>query len=166
MSLLRNSSVPAHLRKSELADALPKAELRQLDQIARLVNVAEGRTIITQATPGSECFVVVDGMFAVDGPGVETTVGAGDVAGELALLTGEHRNASVVATSDAKVYAMHPDEFETLLRKAPHFCRQVVSSANARLAPESVALSAKSVPKVHGLWAERLAQLPTWRSIS
>lgn len=171
MSFLRKPSVPVHLRTSEFADALPKVELRQLDQVATLIDVAEGRRIITEATPGRECFVIVDGKFSVNGPSVATTIGTGEVVGELALLTGRKRNASVVASSDSTVYVMHPREFATLLSEAPRFCRQVVSSASERLGSEPVKLPAQFVRKSETTpasrpWSQHLAELPPWESIS
>lgn len=170
MSFLRKSSIPIPLRDSEFADALPKAELRQLDRASTRIDVAEGRRIITEATPGRECFVIVDGKFEVTGPAVATTVGAGNVVGELALLTGRQRNASVVATTDSTIYVMHHREFATLLSEAPQFCRQVVSSANKRLGSEPVTLPAQFVRKEHGPSSQRprsdLTKLPSWSKLS
>ena len=145
MSFLRKSPVPERLRKSEFAASLPKSELRRLDQIATVIDVAEGHRIITEATPGRECFVVVDGAFTVEGPGIKATIGAGEITGELALLTGRQRNASVSATIDSAVYVMHPREFATLLSEAPQFCRQVVTAASERLGSQPVTLPAQFV---------------------
>jgi len=171
MSFLPKSPLPVHLRKSKLAETLPKAELRQLDQVGTVMEIAEGRRIITESTPGRECFVIVDGEFAVDGPGVTATVGGGQVTGELALLTGRQRNASVAATSESTVYVMHPREFATLLSEAPQFCRQVLWSARERLGSQPVTLPAQFVGRKHGpistrpSWSDRLAEMPPWQSV-
>ena len=165
MSFIR-TSIPANLRSSRLGQAVPKAELRQLDQIATMIDIKEGRRIITEAAPGRECFVIVDGEFAVDGPGVHATVGAGEVTGELALLTGRRRNASVVAASDAAVYVMHPREFATLMSTAPEFCDHVVSAASGRLGSEPVTLPAQFVGKrrspveTRPSWSAQLTDAP------
>ncbi len=171
MPFLRKSSLPAHLRKSEFIEVLPKTELRQLDQIATVLDVVEGRRIITEATTGRECFVVVDGEFMVDGPDVATTIGVGDVAGELALLTGRQRNASVVATSDSTVYVMHQREFATLLGEAPHFSSRVVKAASDRLGAEPVSLPAQFVSKgqhpiaTRPSWSQTLHDVPAWKPV-
>ena len=165
MSFLNKSPLPTHLQKSEFTRSLPKSELRQLDQIATILDVAEGQTIIKQATPGRECFVIVDGEFDVDGPDVATTIGVGEVTGELALLTGRQRNASVVANSDSTVYVMHPREFATLLSEAPHFRSQVVRTATNRLGSQPVTLPAQFVRKrqspiaTRPSWAQKLAEV-------
>lgn len=164
MSFLCKSSLPAHLRKSEFTEALPKAELRRLDQMATVIDVAEGSRIITEATHGRECFVIVDGEFAVDGPNVETTIGVGELAGELALLTGKQRNASVVAASDSMVYVMQPREFATLMSDAPHFRSRVVRTASNRLGSDVVTLPAQFVDKKPA-GAQRLAGVPAWKPI-
>jgi len=151
MSFFRSSTVPSHVRKSPLA-GLPRNELRQLDQIGTLLTVAPGETIISEDTTGRECFVIVDGEFSVQSDGVQAAVGAGDVAGELALLTGEKRNASVVADTEASVYVFTPREFATLLSEAPKFCSSVITSARSRLADRDVKLPAQFVRRYEPLF--------------
>ena len=165
MSLFSNRSVPAHLRHSELGQALPNAELRQLNRIGTIVNISDGGTIIAESTVGRECFIVVDGEFTVSGPNITGEVGAGDIAGELALLTGKRRNASVVASADAAVYALHPREFVTLLSEAPQFRAKVLETATGRLGGETVTLPAQFVRQNEpepDAWSGRLATLPAW----
>lgn len=168
MSFLRRSSIPNRIRHSELADALPRTELRQLDQTATVIDVKQGRQIIAESTMGRECFVVIDGEFDVTGPKVATTVGAGSVTGELALLTGRQRNASVVAASDATVYVLNPREFATLLSEAPAFCSQVVNTATGRLGSDRVRLPAQYVRHAKKTapattpWSRQLAEVPSW----
>lgn len=173
MTFRRKPALPAHLRTSAFSEALPTAELRQLDSIGTLVDIDEGTTIINEATFGRECFVIADGEFAVTGTRVTATVGAGELAGELALLTGRPRNASVASLTDAVVYALHPQEFATLMSQAPRFRSQVVATANSRLkptlgsAPEHFAHPAGSARAPHeppATWSARLAEVPTWKS--
>lgn len=171
MSFLR-PSVPKPLRDSPLGSALPTTELRRLRQLSTIVDIAEGDTIISEATPGRECFVVIDGEFAVNSNAVSAELGAGEVAGELALLTGRPRNASVVAATDAAVCVMHPREFATLLSEAHQFRSRVMTSAYDRLNDQSVALPAQFVRKYDSTkalattWSDRLSRVPTWSSDS
>ena len=171
MPFLLTSSVPAYLRKSEFTETLPKTELRQLDQVATVLNIAEGRRIITEATIGRECFVIVDREFVVDGPDIETTIGVGDITGELALLTGRQRNASVVATSDSTVCVMNPSQFATMMSDAPHFCSRVARAASDRLGSQPVTVPAEFTSKGQGpiatrsSWSQKLVEAPAWTPV-
>lgn len=142
---LRNRA-PLALRQSPLGHALPRRELNRLDQLGMTIEIAEGERIIQRASPGRECFIVVDGQFEVVGSDFTGTITSGEVAGELALLTGRPRNASVASTMRSVVYAMHPREFATLLSDAPVFRRNVMQSASERLADAAVSLPAQLLP--------------------
>ena len=52
---------------------------------------------------------------------VVATLGEGDFFGEAALLTGEPRNATVVAKEDVTVYALGSDEFQTAIDASASF---------------------------------------------
>lgn len=164
----KKNTLPQHLRQSVLADVLPQDELWELDQVGTVIDVSQGRRIIAESTAGRECFVVVDGEFTVQGRHVHTAIGGGDIAGELALLTGRRRNASVTASSDAAVYALHPREFATLLSTAPTFRARVVRSATTRLGTDHVTLPAQFVRRSgstiesRDVWSSRLGAMPPW----
>ncbi len=140
-----NSYLPKSVRHSSLSSSLPRKELARLDQIGTIITVDETTELIARGSWGRECFVVVDGEFAVAGEGFETEVADGQILGELALLTGRKRNASVVATTEAQVYALHPQEFATLLSDAPEFRGQVMRTAQDRLGSTEISLPAQFV---------------------
>lgn len=162
MSRPNYSSVPTRVRNSELPEIISQTELRRLDQIGTIVEVGQGDEIISRGTPGHEWFVVVDGEFKVDGPDLHTSVGSGEVLGELAVLTGETRTASVVAATDASVYAFHRREFAALVDQTPQFCSRVVETATARLGSP---LSTARMGHAAKPWSQRLAAAPKWRPV-
>lgn len=126
-------AAPKRFRSTPLADSLPLSELRRLDQSGRPTQIRAGEELVAQSTPGNECFVVIDGSFTVEGNGFTGTVTDGELIGELALLTGRKRNASVVAASDSTIYALSGEDFDALLGDAPVFRHQVLTTASARL---------------------------------
>jgi len=125
---------PLHpaLRASDLAATAPIEELEALDALATTIQVAAGEQIVRQDGFGRECFVVIDGEFTVRRGDTSITVGPGSVIGELALLTGKPRTASVVATTDSSVYVLTRSEFVTMLHSCPNIARYVFDGAVRR----------------------------------
>jgi CRP-like cAMP-binding protein len=79
--------------------------------------------------------VVIDGSFTVVRDGVVIAdLGPGQIAGEMALLSGSVCNASVIASDSASVLELGPNEFATLLEVCPGVTAQVQQTASRRLA--------------------------------
>lgn len=117
-------SVSAETKSSMLGRLPLFAELShpQLEQVARLATdreYAEGHELIRQGTIGREFFVLVEGTveIRVDGSRVHK-LGPGEFFGELSLLTGDRRNASVVATTPVQVLVIDERAFNVLLDKS------------------------------------------------
>ncbi|MBF0194023.1 MAG: mechanosensitive ion channel family protein [Magnetococcales bacterium] len=84
-----------------------------------------GQNVVTQGESGDSMFCIVEGTVGVViniGPGKTLEVarlGAGTFFGEMALLTGEPRTASIVAVSDIYVYEITKDDLVPLINKQP-----------------------------------------------
>jgi CRP-like cAMP-binding protein len=111
-----------------------KRELRTIAGLCTEAEVAEGFVLTTQGSLGADCFVVADGEAAVqiDGHTV-ATVAAGDCVGELALLDGGRRTATVVSTTPMKLYVMTSPEFRALLEASNDISRKILISMAHRL---------------------------------
>jgi CRP/FNR family transcriptional regulator, cyclic AMP receptor protein len=130
----RKRTVHPALLASELAVTVPARELEQLDRLATTIRIAAGDEIMHVDEFGRECFVVIDGEFAVQLGDGEITVGPGAVIGELSLLTLKPRTASVTARVDSSVYVLNRSEFATALDACPRFARFVLDGAVRRSA--------------------------------
>lgn len=166
MKLNRTRSIPSAIQNTELAGHLTKSELRRLDQTGTIVNLRRGHEIIAEASTGQECFVIIDGELSVVGPEIDATIGAGDITGELALMTGQPRTATVTTTTDSKLYALSRREFTSLLDHAPRFRSVVVTSANDRLGRHNSLLPARYRQQSGPSWSQRLADTPSWQPLS
>ena len=87
---------------------------------------APQQTIVREGGPGDAAFLVVSGLVAVrhkdPGSGVEFTLaelGAGQMFGEMALITGKARAASVVALEQTSCAVLERAEFERALEEHP-----------------------------------------------
>ena len=83
---------------------------------------------------GREFIVIVDGTatVAIDGQAV-ATLGAGDFLGEIALLDGGPRTATVTADTDLVAEVMSHQELASLLVNVPYVTRGILKGVAARL---------------------------------
>lgn len=112
------------------------AELREHMQPRE---VPQFSVIVRQGETGDEFFIIEDGRVQVelDSPdGAEpkpiAQLGPGDYFGELALLTDEPRNATVVALSDVKLLSMTRAAFEEFLKQSRPASKQITKVAEGR----------------------------------
>ncbi|WP_119388092.1 PEP/pyruvate-binding domain-containing protein [Taklimakanibacter lacteus] len=94
---------------------------RQAEQIARVVKERrfdKGETIIMEGSGGAAFFFIESGEARVTSKGVEVALlGPGDHFGEIALIDGGPRSATVTAVSDLVCYGITFWEFRPLIEK-------------------------------------------------
>jgi pyruvate,water dikinase len=92
---------------------------RQAEQIARLLkerHFAKGETVIVEGSGGAAFFLIDSGEATVSRKGVElATLGPGDYFGEVALIDGGPRSATVTAATDLFCYGLTFWEFRPLV---------------------------------------------------
>lgn len=109
----------------------------QLDQVAQLgerVEAKAGAEIADQGRVGAECWVIVDGSARVlmNGEYV-TSVSAGSMIGEMALLEHRPRNAAVVAETDMVLVSFDIEAFNKILDANPVAKDRVSALLTSRL---------------------------------
>ena len=123
-----------HLAQVPIFSRCDKKQLQQVAAAATEVNVEAGKVLVREGEPGHECFVIVEGSATVSREGSTiATIGAGEVVGELAPLTGARRTATVTAQSPMEVLVIGQREFTTLLDEVPGFAVQVLHDIAERL---------------------------------
>jgi CRP-like cAMP-binding protein len=97
-----------------------KSELKQIDQASTMAEFPAGSVMCKQGQSGHELMVVVAGTARVEIDGNEVNqLGAGEFIGELSLLDGGPRSATVTAIDDVRALVLAPREFSQLLRDVP-----------------------------------------------
>jgi CRP-like cAMP-binding protein len=104
---------------------LAEAELASLAQTARPLTLGPTERLVVQGQPGDSLFVLADGELEVllrrDGGEdlVVDTLARGAVVGEMSLLTGEPRTATLRALDGAVAYEIGARQYAPLLRDNP-----------------------------------------------
>jgi voltage-gated potassium channel len=126
---LRNWDLVA--RVPLLAD-LDAKELADIVRLLRSRDVANGAVICRQGDPGDQMYFIVEGTVQVSTP-QPIWLGPGDYFGELALITGEPRIATVAATAATSLLVLDVSDFRMLLAGSPEIASAINSVAKQRL---------------------------------
>jgi Cyclic nucleotide-binding domain len=100
------------------ATAVETALERELSQVMlgaapHWLRLRKGATLVTQGDPGHELYLLFDGLLAVEIDGVTVSeLGPGAVVGELALLAGGRRTATLRAVTGCRVAAVAGDRID------------------------------------------------------
>ena len=104
------------LKKVPLFSGLDQRELEQIASTMRERRFSAGDTVTQEGAGGAGFFVVEDGVADVTVNGAQRgTIGPGDYFGEIALLTGSDRTATITATSEMVCWGMTPWDFRPLV---------------------------------------------------
>ena len=103
-----------------LFKTMPKRHLRALAGLARTTRYHAGDAVVSGGDPGNAFYVILDGHAQVKPPGGRgRKLGPGDFFGELALLDGARRSATVIATDELTVDRVARSAFQKMLRQDP-----------------------------------------------
>ena len=130
---MARASVDKTLAKIPLFKECTKKELQAVSRLVTPINVKAGKVLTKEGDAGREFMIIASGSASVRRKGRKiATLGPGDFFGELALLAGVPRTATVIAESDMIVEALNRAEFATLLDESPSIARKVLSAVARR----------------------------------
>ena len=122
------------LRSIPLFDGLSEADLETLAPSFEARTVGGGVRLIGEGASGYEFFVLAEGTAAVTHEGAElTTLGPGDFFGEIGILGGARRSATVATTSPAKILVLFGTEFRRLAQTHPDIAAQIEETMRRRV---------------------------------
>ena len=111
-----------------------KKELQAIAKTVRQIDHPAGTVIATEGEPGAGLFVIDRGEADVTIGGKKVNhLGAGDFFGEMALLDGGPRTATVTATTDISLYALTEWVFRGLLVEHPSIALRTLEAMATRL---------------------------------
>ncbi len=124
------------LHRNELFAAFEPAVLRDLESELKLVTLASGQTLFHEGDEGDTLAVVVDGRLRVTtanpkGEDYQAEIGRGETVGEMALVSGQPRSATVTAIRDSNVAVLSRAAYERLLLNHPIQISHIVAGSLA-----------------------------------
>lgn len=131
------------LRRTELFDSLSVEEVTRLAEALHAIPFAPGEVLTRQGAEAHWLYIVVSGTVSVrvSEQNIErelAQLGAGHFFGEMGLLTGEVRAATVVAIDEVECYRLGKQVFQELVKQRP----EIVNELAAELARRRSQLSA------------------------
>jgi CRP/FNR family transcriptional regulator, cyclic AMP receptor protein len=132
--LRRREEKVAWLRRVPLFADLSTAQLEGVAPFVDEVETEAGQVLIGQEESGQELMIIVDGTAEVtrDGRHVRD-LGPGEVIGEISLLDGGPRTATVIAREPTTVLSISKRAFDTVLDRVPGLSHELLRALAARL---------------------------------
>ena len=133
-----------------LFSVLPSALSASLFREARVVRLAPQQMLFVAGDPGDGCYQVEEGLLKVVAPSpsggdrILAILGPGELVGELSMIDGLPRSASVTTLRESKLSFVSRSVFNTVTHKQPEIYRHITALLARRLRNVDDALTATS----------------------
>ena len=137
LAVLRKNAKIDLISRVPLFENASKRELAEVASLADELTLPAGRKLTSEGAHGHEFVVIVEGGAEVKRGGkVVARLRAGDFLGEVALLTGRRRNATVTTTEPSRLLVVSAQSFRSLLRSLPGLQMKMLEAVAERLPAE------------------------------
>jgi CRP/FNR family cyclic AMP-dependent transcriptional regulator len=138
MRLRKNAKIDL-IKSVPLFSSCSKKELDAIAAQADELTLPAGKTLTKQGDRGREFMVIVDGSAEVRKNGRRINVlGSGDFLGEIALISGGPRTATVTTTSEVDLLVLTDRAFRQLTKQMPSIHGSVVKALSERLQADAI----------------------------
>ncbi len=122
------------LRTVPLFHGLRDRELKRISALADIIDLPADRRLMNQGERGAEMFILISGAARVERDGaVLADRSQGEVLGEIALLDGGPRTATVTLTEPSRLLVLARREFQSLMDEFPEVRLHVLEKVAHRL---------------------------------
>jgi CRP/FNR family transcriptional regulator len=155
----------ALLSRVPVFSTLSREDLVHVAQVTMPRQFEAGAVVFREGDEGSTCYIVRSGRARAirehpDGRSITLAhFGPGDIFGEMAMLDGERRSATVEATEDTEAIAILSADMHRLLREHPDISVKLIAALGQRLRDTNERLARQSFQTVQSRVAAALAQL-------
>jgi CRP-like cAMP-binding protein len=123
----------AALERTPMFAGLDREHLEAVLAVGRRVSFEPGQAIVERGDPGDAMYIMVSGAAEVDVGGRFHRLERGDFFGEMAVLAGKPREATVTAVEPLEALQISADEFQAFLSTNPQIAVGMLKSLVERL---------------------------------
>ena len=123
----------AALERTPLFAGLDREHLEHVLRVGHRVSFDSGQAVVERGDPGDAMYIVVGGAAEVDVGGRFHRLERGDFFGEMAVLAGQPREATVVAVEPLEALRIPGDGFQAFLAENPQVAVGMLKSLVERL---------------------------------
>jgi CRP-like cAMP-binding protein len=132
--MARDRAREAVIANVDLFGDLPKSQLKRLASAASEVSHPQGKAVAEEGRGALALHLIVEGSATVSKDGRELrTLGPGDYFGEISMIDGRPRSATVTALEPLTVLAIPHQDFEQVVDEDPEVARHLLKTLCARL---------------------------------
>jgi CRP/FNR family transcriptional regulator, cyclic AMP receptor protein len=129
-----NDELHTRLASIDLFQGLSKRDLAKVVKAGRVIELQDGHEVITEGSGAVGLHLITAGKARVtSGGAVRRMLGVGDYFGEISVIDGQPRSASVEAVGTLRTFMIHPHVVKTLIEEHPDFARRLLILLCSRL---------------------------------
>lgn len=135
MALFSRDKKIDHLEDVPIFQTCTRRQLLAVARISDVVEVPAGKTLARDAEVGNEFYLILQGTARVEVAGGRRVrrLGPGDFFGEMSLIDGKPRSATVVAETPMQLLVIHRRAFWRLLTEIPHLNYKIMVTLSERV---------------------------------
>lgn len=123
-----------YLQKVPIFEGCTKRQLRAIARITEVIEEPPDRVLTRAGEMGTEFCMIVEGTARVEvSPEKQVKLGAGDFFGEMSLIDGEPRSATVTAETAIRLLVINRKNFWTLLTEVPRLTQTILVALSRRV---------------------------------
>jgi len=155
----------ALLKEIPIFSDLNEEEIKEIFNISSIKKFEKNDVVLLQHEPGDSLFILLQGkvkvvLFSKDGKEVIlSTLSRGDYFGEMSLLDGKPRSASVIASEDSEFIILKREKFIKLIKNYPNIALKLLSEFSRRLRTADKKISSLALMDVYGRVARAIMEL-------
>jgi CRP-like cAMP-binding protein len=131
---LRKDAKVSLLARVPLFERCSRRELAKIASIAREIQYPAGTPVVREGGRAAEFFIVVEGEVDVRRGGRKlAALGAGNFFGEIALITGSPRTATVITGTPLRALFISSGDFREFLKDSPDVQYKLLQAVGRRL---------------------------------
>jgi CRP/FNR family transcriptional regulator, cyclic AMP receptor protein len=122
------------LKEVPLFEGCSQRQLRSVAKIARVFDVGAGTVLTRAGEPGDEFFLIIDGTARVEvSAEKQVSLHPGEFFGEMSLLDGGPRSATVVADTPVRLLVISRRHFSVLIKEVPGLTQTLLITLSRRV---------------------------------